>query len=83
MTFLCLAMLTIGTRVCYVRPTPTGFFSIHNGTVVEVPSHASGNYMVLDDNVSAPHPHYEVQRKDIKVIPRRSLRLQLQVFEQI
>ena len=74
-------MLTIGTRVWCAVTAPDGAIHATAGTVVEVPPRASGNYTVLSDDQNV-FPRYLVLPADVlTVIPKRSLRLQLRVFD--
>ena len=67
--------LTIETRVWYtVTSSDEGTYKVA-GTVVKVPRHASGNYTVLSDNVSARQRYHERPIDALSVIPKRSLRL--------
>ena len=74
-------MLTIGTRVWYADTSPNGAMYRTSGTVVEVPSCASGNYTVLSDDVWPRARRSELPAHALTVIPKRSLRLQLREFD--
>ena len=72
----CLAMLTIDTRVWYAITAPDGSVYATAGTVVNVPSRASGNYTVLSDDQEVFQRYHALPIDVLTVIPRRSERLQ-------
>ena len=71
----CLTMLTINTSVWFSVTAPDGAIYASAGTVVRVPSRASGTYTVMsDDRVVFQHYH-DLTIHELTVIPRRSERL--------
>ena len=74
-------MLTINTRVWFAFTSPNGTTYRTCGTVVKAPRTASGTYTVLTDGEPARQSRHERYIDELTVIPKRSLRLQLRVFD--